>query len=117
MKPHFILAIMLGFPLLIFGQAPVIQNVEPLTASPNDTIVITGSGFNATPANMEVWFGPVKGAVISASEFAVEVHVPNQASMRSVEVVNKVTRLSAKAPLKFMPSLRTDAFSAAQFAT
>lgn len=116
MKPHFILAIFLGYPLLLLGQAPVIQNVEPTTASPNDTIVITGSGFNNTPANLDVWFGPVKGTVISSSEFAIEVRVPDQAALHSVEVVNKVTRLSAKAPLKFMPSLRTETFSSTQFA-
>ena len=116
MKPHFILTIILGFPLLLFGQAPVIQNVEPLNASPNDTIVITGSGFNSTPANLDVWFGPVKGTVISSSEFAIEVKVPDQATLRSVEVLNKVSRLSVKAPLKFMPSLLTQAFAATQFA-
>ena len=54
MKPLFILAIILGLPLSILGQAPVIQNVEPIIAAPNDTIVITGSGFNNTPANLDV---------------------------------------------------------------
>lgn len=116
MKPHFILAIVLCLPTLLFGQAPIIQNVEPLNASPNDTIVITGSGFDDTESNLDVWFGPVKGTVISSSEFAIEVKVPNQATLRSVEVVNRNTRLSVKAPLKFMPSLRTEAFSATQFA-
>lgn len=116
MKPHFILALFFGLPALLFGQAPTIQSVEPIIASPNDTIVITGSGFNDTPANLDVWFGPVKGSVTSSSEFAIEVRVPDQAALRSVEVVNKQTRLSAKAPLKFMPSLRTETFSATQFA-
>jgi gliding motility-associated-like protein len=116
MKPLLILAIILVLPLCILAQAPVIQNVEPLIAAPNDTIVITGSGFNNTPANLDVWFGTVKGTVISSSEFAIEVKVPAQGALRSVEVVNRVTRLSAKAQLKFMPSLPTEAFNATKFA-
>jgi gliding motility-associated-like protein len=115
MKPLFILAIILGLPVCILAQAPVIQNVEPLVAAPNDTIVITGSGFNNTPANLDVWFGTVKGTVIASSEFAIEVKVPAQAVLRSVEVVNRLTRLSAKAQLKFMPSLPTEAFNPSKF--
>lgn len=114
-KPLFI-ALLLSLPCSLLAQAPVIQNVEPLMAAPNDTIVITGSGFDNTPLNLDVWFGPVKGTVISSSEYAIEVRVPAQATLQLVEVVNKDTRLSAKAPLKFMPSLRTESFSPAKFA-
>lgn len=115
-KPLFI-ALLLSLPgTLLLAQAPVIQNVEPLIAAPNDTIVITGSGFNSTPSNLDVWFGPVKGTVVSSSEYAIEVRVPAQASLRMVEVVNRVTRLSARAPLKFMPSLQTETFSTTKFA-
>lgn len=116
MKPLFFLAIIIGLPGYILAQAPVIQNVDPLNAAPNDTIVITGSGFSNTLSNLDVWFGAVKGTVISSSEFAIEVRVPPQAVLRNVEVVNKVTRLSAKAPLKFMPSLNTGNFDATKFA-
>jgi gliding motility-associated-like protein len=116
MKPLFILAIITALPYILFGQAPVIQNVEPLNANPNDTIVITGSGFNNTPSNLDVWFGPVKGTVIASSEFSIEVIVPAQSTFSAVEVVNRATRLSAKSLLKFMPSLPTETFSAAKFA-
>lgn len=116
MKPLFLLVILTGLPLLLFGQAPVIQNISPISASPNDTIIITGSGFSDTPANLDVWFGPVKGAVVSSSEFSIEVKVPPQATLRAIEVVNRTSRLSAKSPLKFMPSLRTQAFNPARFA-
>ena len=116
MKSLYIFAIIVGLPAMIFAQAPVIQNVEPWNAAPNDTIVITGSGFNNTAANLDVWFGPVKGTVISASEFALEVKVPPQSSLTTVEVVNRMTRLSAKANLKFMPSLKTEAFNPTKFA-
>ena len=116
MKPLLLFAIIITLPLLTLAQAPVIQNVEPINASPNDTILITGSGFNNTPGNLDVWFGPVKGKVISSTEFSIEARVPPQATLRSVEVVNRVTHLSAKAPMKFVPSLRTKPFSATDFA-
>ncbi len=116
MKHLFVLAIVVGVPGLLFGQAPVIENIEPLNAAPNDTIVITGSGFTSTPSNLEVWFGAVKGTVITSSDFAVEVKVPPQARMGAVEVLNRVTKLSAKSGDKFMPSLRMEAFNAAKFA-
>lgn len=117
MKPLYTLAIIIGLPNLILAQAPVIQNIEPLNAAPNDTIVITGSGFNDTPSNLDVWFGQIKGTVISSSEFAVEVRVPPQSRLSIVEVVNRVSRLSAKSNLKFMPSLKTEAFSASKLAS
>ena len=116
MKHLFILVFIFGLSDLIIAQAPVIQNVEPLNASPNDTIVITGSGFNNTPSNNDVWFDQVKGAVISASEFALEVRVPPQSRLSVVEVLNRETRLSAKSRLKFMPSLKTEAFNVSKFA-
>lgn len=116
MKPLFLLAIWMGLPLLLFGQAPVIQNIDPISATPNDTIVITGSGFSNTPANLDVWFGPVKGTVISSSEFSIEVKVPAQSTLHVIEVVNRVSRLSAKSNLKFIPGLQTEAFNATKFA-
>ena len=116
MKPLFLLAILFGLPALLLAQAPVIQNIDPISAAPNDTIVITGSGFSTTPANLEVWFGPVKGTVISSSDYSIEVKVPAQATLHVVEVLNRVSRLSAKSSLKFMPSLQTEAFNPVNFA-
>jgi gliding motility-associated-like protein len=116
MKPLFILAIIAAQAGSILAQAPVIENIEPLNAAPNDTIVITGSGFSSTTANLDVWFGAVKGTVISSSDFAVEVRVPAQARLSTVEIVNRDSRLSAKSKLKFMPSLQSETFSATKFA-
>lgn len=116
MKPLLLLVIWMGLPLLLLGQAPVIQNIDPISAAPNDTIVITGSGFSNVSGNLDVWFGPVKGTVVTSSEFSIEVKVPPQAKLNAIEVVNKLSKLSAKSPLKFMPSLKTETFSAAKFA-
>jgi gliding motility-associated-like protein len=115
MKPLFILAFVISLAGSVLAQAPVIQNVDPLYANPNDTIIITGSGFNTTPFNNDVWFGPVKGTVTASSEFALEVKMPPQGALRTVEVLNRVTRLSAKSNAKITPSLLTQPFNASKF--
>ncbi len=101
-----------------FAQVPVIQRVDPLQANPNDTILITGSGFSDIPTDLDVWFDQVKGTVVESSEFAIEVVVPAQASLNNVEVLNKTSKASAKSPLKFMPVFQGQIpFSAAKFNT
>lgn len=98
------------------AQIPVIQNITPLNASPNDTIVVTGSGFSATASNLDVWFGPVKGTIISSTEFSIEVKVPPQATLTNIRVTNRTSFTSATSDLKFMPSLKTEAFDPTKFA-
>lgn len=106
-----------GIQSFVLAQAPVIQSVQPINAFPNDTIVVTGSGFSTTTSDMEVWFDQVKGTVISSSEFAIEVVVPAQARMSLVEVINRNSKLSAKSNLKFMPSFGGESFNTSNFST
>jgi gliding motility-associated-like protein len=100
----------------LYAQTPVIQKVEPLIAHPNDTILITGSGFSAA-ANMDVWFEQVEGTIITSSEFAIEVRVPPQARMGNIEVINRTSGLSARSNLKFTPSFSGEPFNVANFNT
>lgn len=112
------LAALLTFVVCVVAhaQVPVIQNVAPLNTFNNDTLVITGSGFSAVASNLDVWFGPVKGSIVSSTEFAIEVKVPAQAVLTNIRVTNKTSFTSATADLKFMPSLKTEPFDATKFA-
>lgn len=101
---------------LAHAQVPAIQNIAPVSTHSNDTLVITGSGFGAA-ATMEVWFGTVKGTIVTSTEFSIEVKVPAQARLANVEVINLTSRFSAKSDLKFMPSLKTEPFSVSKFET
>src|SRR5690348_11419004 len=92
-----------GLTTLVHAQTPVITQVDPIRATPGSKVVITGSGFSATSANLDVWFDNVKGTITSSSEFAIEVTVPIDAKAGNVTVVNKITRLSGKSPLEFTP--------------
>lgn len=100
-----------------FGQTPVIQKVEPLITFPNDTIVISGNGFSTNAALLEVWFGSVKGTIVTSSDFAIEVIVPAQALMAPVEVINLTSKLSGKSNDKFNPAFGGTSFDALKFTT
>jgi gliding motility-associated-like protein len=92
-----------------------VDNIEPESTFVNDTIIITGSGFSATAANLEVWFGSVRGTIMACSEFAIEVKVPAQAKATNITVINKSTNLSAMSEEKFIPALRTELFTTSKF--
>lgn len=99
-----------------WAQAPVIQKIEPLITFPYDTIVISGNGFHSDPSQLQVWFDQVKGTIVASSTYAIEVIVPAQAKVSNIEVINLTAKLSAKAPLKFMPSFEgANTFDPAKF--
>jgi gliding motility-associated-like protein len=102
--------------IFLYGQGPVIENIEPSTTYPQDTILITGSGFSGTPALLQVWFDQVKGTIVSSTDYSISVKVPTNLRFSTLEVINLNTRLSAKAPLKFTPSYKTAPVSATTFA-
>jgi gliding motility-associated-like protein len=100
---------------LLMAQTPVVQNIDPVSTYPNDTITISGSGFSATESDLEVWFGAVKGGIVSSSEFSILATVPAQASMANITVFNKVSKLSAQSSLKFIPTFKGNAFDISKF--
>ncbi|MFZ6010317.1 MAG: FG-GAP-like repeat-containing protein [Bacteroidota bacterium] len=104
---------MAGLGLNLCAQTPQIQKVEVLSTYPENRILISGSGF--TVGQMQVSFDQINGNITSASPYALEITVPAQARLQNVEVINLSSRLSAKSPLKFMPSFSGEPFSAAKF--
>ena len=100
----------------VFGQsAPVINSFSPSTTYPLDTIVITGSGFSATPAELQVWFGPVRGTIITSTTNLIEVVVPPEATVANLEVINTNTKRSTKSNDKFAPYYSGDPFDPTKF--
>jgi len=87
-----------------FGQVPQIDKVEKITDYPFATVQITGSGFSATTAQLQVWFGNVKGNIVSSSETFINVQVPAQASLNNVEVINLASKRAGKSKNKFVPN-------------
>jgi gliding motility-associated-like protein len=92
----FNLFLFLGFPMILAGQVPQIDNVEEILSYPNMSVQITGSGFSSTPAQLQVWFGNVKGNILSSSETFIDVQVPPQARVANLEVINLTSKRSGK---------------------
>ncbi|HYC86362.1 MAG TPA: FG-GAP-like repeat-containing protein, partial [Chryseosolibacter sp.] len=107
--------LLLSMTATVYAQVPVIENIVPESTFPNDTIVLSGRGFDSNPANLEVWFESVKGTIIQSTDFSIVVVVPPQARFANIEVLNKLSGLSGKSGEKFMPSFPLGSFSAANF--
>jgi gliding motility-associated-like protein len=115
MRNIFFSAIAVFFVFHSYGQAPVIQKIEPTSTFANDTIVISGNGFNDVPAKLDVWFGSVKGTIIRSSDFSIEVVVPPSALLAPVEVINLESKLSGKSIQKFIPAIGEEPFDNTKF--
>ena len=99
------------------AQVPIINTVTPVTTYPQNKILIIGSGFSTNPAQLLVWFDQVKGTITSSSELSIEVIVPPQARLATIEVINLATGLSAKSLNKFVPFYNGTNFLITEFAT
>ncbi|HEY8937967.1 MAG TPA: FG-GAP-like repeat-containing protein, partial [Cyclobacteriaceae bacterium] len=111
----FLFALLLHGSIAIYAQVPQIQKVELINTYPGNRVLISGSGFTSTSAQLQVWFGSVKGTIATSSDYAIEVDVPAQAKLAEVEVINLTSHLSAKSRLKFMPSFGGEPFDGTKF--
>lgn len=89
---------------MAFAQVPIITSFEKVNDYPFAAIRINGSGFSANSAQLQVWFGHVKGQIISSTETAIGVRVPAEARVSVIEVINLTTKLSARSVKKFIPT-------------
>lgn len=102
--------------IVAYGQsAPVINSFSPVSTYPLDTIIVTGSGFSSTPANLQVWFGPVTGTIISSTDNLIEVVVPPSATVANLEVKNLSTQKGTRSNLKFTPYYSGTPFDPTKF--
>ncbi|HEU5291382.1 MAG TPA: FG-GAP-like repeat-containing protein, partial [Cyclobacteriaceae bacterium] len=103
MRGLFLLIASITVSVLAIAQ-PRIDNVERISGYPLTTVQITGVGFSANAADLQVWFGSVKGTIVPPStESLITVTVPASARLSFVEVINTATKRSAKSNKKFMP--------------
>lgn len=114
MKRILLVSILLQIATLSFAQVPVISSIDATTLYPKGRVVITGSGFSATSANLQVWFGQVQGTIVSSTEFSITADVPPAASYGNIVVINKTSRRMATSNFKFTPSFYGEAFDASK---
>jgi gliding motility-associated-like protein len=115
MKRSVLLICFLAAAATAVAQAPVISDISSKNTYPLNTLVISGSGFSSTPANLQVWFDHIKGVIISSTDLSIEVRIPAQAKFSSIEVINLATGLSAKSAQKFLPSFYGEPFVNTKF--
>ncbi|OFY62038.1 MAG: hypothetical protein A2Y71_04960, partial [Bacteroidetes bacterium RBG_13_42_15] len=76
---------------------PVITSFTPTSGPIGTTVTITGTHFDTTPANNNVWFGAVKAIVTDASATELDVTVPTGATYKPISVtVTGNTAFSSK---------------------
>src|ERR1700760_820742 len=75
----------LFLPFLVFAQ-PVITGFTPQSGPVGTTVTISGSNFDATPANNIVFFGSVKATITAASSTSLTVTVPPGISFQPLTV-------------------------------
>ena len=59
------------------------------------TVTITGTNFNTTPANNVVYFGATKATVSASTASSLTVTVPTGATYAPITVLNTGTSLAA----------------------
>ncbi len=90
----------------VTGAAPVprITNITPYSATFGTNVVITGSGFNNTPASNLVQFGAMQASVTGANTTSLNVNVPTGATFEDVRVTNLLSGLQGES---FKPFVTT----------
>ena len=86
---------------VVNAQVPTITSFSPRTSEVGASVTITGTNFDATPANNIVYFGSVKATVTAATTTSLTVTVPAGAKTASLNVINLSSNLSAKSTLSF----------------
>ena len=81
-------------PLPPVAASPVVSSFSPVSASVGATVTITGTDFNAIPANNIVYFGAVRAPVVSGSSTSLRVTVPAGTTYRPISVLNSATGLT-----------------------
>lgn len=93
-KSYFLFFVCILFVQAVFSQ-PVITSFSPLSGPVGTTVTITGSGFSANAADNIVYFGGVRGQVISSSVSSINVEVPVGATYDLISVTeNKLIGFS-----------------------
>jgi hypothetical protein len=94
-----ILPLVLTICLLLFlkvtiAQTPTITSFSPVSGPVGSTVIITGTGFNATAANNTVRLGAVKANISAATTTSLTITVPYGAGFQMISVLNTVSKLS-----------------------
>lgn len=86
------------------AQNPVIKYVSKNSASATETVDILGSGFNAEPTKLKVYFGGVSGRIVASTATSIRVEAPAGAVYDNIRVVNLESKRTGASLGQFLPS-------------
>ena len=78
------------------SQPPALISLSPESGPIGTTLTINGNNFGATPADNNIFFGAVKGNIISASPSQIVCTVPAGANFEPISILNQSTHLSGQ---------------------
>ncbi len=89
---------------------PAITSVSPNTGNPGTTITISGTNFNATPANNKVYFGATSATVISGSSTTLVVTSPVGGTFDRLTLLDSVAGLTAFEQYPYTPTFNNSSY-------
>ncbi len=96
----------------VCAQAPVITGIDKTSATVNEIITITGSGFGNDSSQVRIFFGAaLADSVVKISNTEIQVAVPAGATSSSISVTNLNTKLTAYSRQIFTLSYDGDDFN------
>ena len=90
---------------------PVVSSFTPSSGGTGTTVVITGSNFDATPANNIVYFGATRANVTAASTTSLTVTSPAEANYQLISVLNTTNGLIGYSKQPFINTFSPPTFS------
>lgn len=87
------------FVATVASAQPLISNIDRASASTGEKVIISGSGFGTTPADVIVYFGAVKGQTLNVTDQLIEASVPEGTTYEQVTVTRNGLTAFAPAPV------------------
>ena len=115
MKKQLLLLIALIFSTILSAQVPTITSFAPTSGPIGTSVTITGTNFDATPANNIVFFGATMATVSTATATELTVTVPVGATYQPITVL--VNGLVAYSATPFTVTFGGAGIDATSFAT
>jgi gliding motility-associated-like protein len=87
-----------------YAQKPDIKSIDKVSGEVAERVTIKGDNFGADASRLVVFFGGVRGTIISASNQVVEVSIPPGTTYNNVSVTNLVSGLTGYTSEQFLLS-------------
>lgn len=104
MKRYILSLILVFFAISMRAQRPDIRYLNKNSGTVKEVVDLYGSGFSDNPDLLRVYFGGVKGKILSSTANLIKVETPVGSTYDPIKVINLNTKLSGATKDQFMPS-------------